>query len=55
MGSSFFVARSRSRGLDLCALTNSPDCKRQLSRRHLLADSGIDLMVNEEYLLSDSL
>jgi hypothetical protein len=23
---------------------NSPDCKRQLSRRHLLADSGIDQM-----------
>jgi hypothetical protein len=25
-----------------CTLSNRPDCKRQLSRRHLLADSGID-------------
>jgi hypothetical protein len=25
-------------------LSNSPDFKRQLSRRHLLADSGIDQM-----------
>jgi hypothetical protein len=24
-----------------CTLSNSPGCKRQLSRRHLLADSGI--------------
>jgi hypothetical protein len=28
----------------LYLLSNSSDCKRQLSRRHLLADSGIDQM-----------
>ena len=28
----------------VCTLSNSPDCKRQLSRRHLLADSGVDQM-----------
>jgi hypothetical protein len=36
-------------------LPNSSRCKRQLSGRHLVADSGIDQMVSEKNLLSDSL
>jgi hypothetical protein len=35
-------------GQDLCTLSNLPHCKRQLSRRHQLVDSGFDRMVNEE-------
>jgi hypothetical protein len=34
-------------------LSNSSDCKRQLSRRHILANLGIDQMGNKTHL-SDS-
>ena len=35
-----------------CTLSNSPDCKRRLSRRHLLADSSILLPCKPLYQLA---